>query len=310
MEDELILSEKDRAKLDGIVQRMSFNKESDDAIQFVVNDFKKKYGVKKKEQAVSPQEPSQAKQESTVSQLPSEPSAKVTPSRQPLKPQSEARSLGLDKQSIYNNAARSIVDDAIAKGDITESQVEEQPQVENIFKAIVDSRAKRITPAITPREIAETERIQALRQAQGNAPYLQYELEKSKNRELNLNKRAENEKIWNELQQSIKGTILEAVPEDKRQDKEYLKKLETDLWLNEGVGMDLSGDKRFNDQNFALDAAAGLARGGRGLFRGLQSVVGIEVDQFGIPYEISDALFDDAMRRNTTQFEQDFLRFT
>ena len=79
MEDELILSEKDRAKLDGIVQRMSFNKESDDAIQFVVNDFKKKYGVKKKEQAVSPQEPSLAKQESTVSQLPSEPSAKVTP---------------------------------------------------------------------------------------------------------------------------------------------------------------------------------------------------------------------------------------
>jgi len=306
MEDELILSEKDRAKLDGIVQRMSFNKESDDAIQFVVNDFKKKYGVKKKEQAVSPQEPSLAKQESTVSQLPSEPSAKVTPSRQPLKPQSEARSLGLDKQSIYNNAARSIVDDAIAKGDITESQVEEQPQVENIFKAIVDSRAKRITPAITPREIAETERIQALRQAQGNAPYLQYELEKSKNRELNLNKRAENEKIWNELQQSVKGTILEAVPEDKRQDKEYLKKLETDLWLNEGVGMDLSGDKRFNDQNFAIDAAAALARGGRGIIRGLQSVVGIEVDQFGIPYEISDALFDDEMRRNTTQFEQDF----
>jgi hypothetical protein len=46
------------------------------------------------------------------------------------------------------------------------------------------------------------------------------------------------------------------------------------------------------------------------LFRGLQSVVGIEVDPFGIPYEISDALFDDAMRRNTTQFEQDFLRLS
>ena len=106
MEDELILSEQDRARLDGIVQKMSFNKESDDAIQFVVGDFKKKYGVKKKEQAVSPQEPSRAKQESTASQLPSEPSAKVTPSRQPLKPQSEARSLGLDKQSLYDKAAR------------------------------------------------------------------------------------------------------------------------------------------------------------------------------------------------------------
>ena len=51
MEDELILSEQDRARLDGIVQKMSFNKESDDAIQFVVGDFKKKYGVKKKEKA-------------------------------------------------------------------------------------------------------------------------------------------------------------------------------------------------------------------------------------------------------------------
>ena len=40
--------------------------------------------------------------------------------------------------------------------------------------------------------------------------------------------------------------------------------------------MDLSGDRRFNDQNFALDAAAALARGGRGIIRGLQSVVGIE----------------------------------
>ena len=85
MEDELILSEQDRARLDGIVQKMSFNKESDDAIQFVVGDFKKKYGVKKKEQTVSPQEPSRAKQESTASQLPSGPSAKVTPSRQPLR---------------------------------------------------------------------------------------------------------------------------------------------------------------------------------------------------------------------------------
>jgi hypothetical protein len=306
MEDELILSEQDRARLDGIVQKMSFNKESDDAIQFVVGDFKKKYGVKKKEQAVSPQEPSRAKQESTASQLPSGPSAKATPSRQPLKPQSEARSLGLDKQSIYNNAARSIVDDAIAKGDITEGQVGEQPQVENIFKTIVDNRAKRITPATTPREIAETERIQALQQAQGNAPYLQYELEKSKNRELNLNKKAENDKIWKELQQSVKGTILQAVPEGKKQDKEYLKKLETDLWLNEGVGMDLSGDKRFNDQNFAVDAAASLAKGARGIIKGLQSVVGVDVDPFGIPYKVSDALFDDEMRRNTTQFEQDF----
>jgi hypothetical protein len=301
MEDELILSEKDRAKLDGIVQRMSFNKESDDAIQFVVNDFKKKYGVKKKEQAVSPQEPSQAKQESTASQLPSEPSAKVTPSRQPLKPQSEARSLGLDKRSLYDKAARSVIDGAVSAGDLTQSQLESGQNLESLFGEISRSRAQKNT-ALSP----EVERVQALQQAQNNAPYLQNQLQFAKTKDQNLKQGLESEKLWSDLQRSVKGTILEAVPEDKRQDKEYLKKLETDLWLEEGVGMDLSGDKRFNDQNFALDAAAGLARGGRGLFRGLQSVVGIEVDQFGIPYEISDALFDDAMRRNTTQFEQDF----
>ncbi len=45
MEDELILSEQDRQKLDGIVQQMIDNNESDEDIQFVVNDFKNKYGA-------------------------------------------------------------------------------------------------------------------------------------------------------------------------------------------------------------------------------------------------------------------------
>jgi hypothetical protein len=38
------LSEQSRAKLDGIVQQMTANKESDENIQTVVNDFKQKYG--------------------------------------------------------------------------------------------------------------------------------------------------------------------------------------------------------------------------------------------------------------------------
>lgn len=47
MED-LILLEEDRTRLDGIVQEMIGNNESEDDIQFVVNDFKSKYGKKKK----------------------------------------------------------------------------------------------------------------------------------------------------------------------------------------------------------------------------------------------------------------------
>ena len=48
MPDGVVLSEQDRAKLDGIVQKMMSNKESEDNIRFVVDDFKNKYGLKKK----------------------------------------------------------------------------------------------------------------------------------------------------------------------------------------------------------------------------------------------------------------------
>jgi hypothetical protein len=48
MPDGIVLSEQDRAKLDGIVQKMIANKESEDNIRFVVDDFKNKYGLKKK----------------------------------------------------------------------------------------------------------------------------------------------------------------------------------------------------------------------------------------------------------------------
>lgn len=50
MADDLILDEASRTKLDGIVQQMEANQEADADIQFVVSDFKQKYGVKKKRQ--------------------------------------------------------------------------------------------------------------------------------------------------------------------------------------------------------------------------------------------------------------------
>ena len=53
-EEDIILNEQDRAKLDDIVKRMEANKEPEEDIKFVVEDFKKKYGtiepIKKKVQ--------------------------------------------------------------------------------------------------------------------------------------------------------------------------------------------------------------------------------------------------------------------
>lgn len=48
--EDLILSDANRTKLDGIVQQMSQNNEPDENIQAVVGDFKQKYGEKKKPQ--------------------------------------------------------------------------------------------------------------------------------------------------------------------------------------------------------------------------------------------------------------------
>lgn len=49
--DDLVLKENDRAKLDDIVSKMTNNKESDEDINFVVNDFKSKYGTTQDEVA-------------------------------------------------------------------------------------------------------------------------------------------------------------------------------------------------------------------------------------------------------------------
>ena len=71
MPNEKILSEKDRAKLDGIISKMIENKESDEDIQFVVDDFKNKYGtseLKKKDNFGGSPSPSVG----SISQSPSE----------------------------------------------------------------------------------------------------------------------------------------------------------------------------------------------------------------------------------------------
>jgi len=46
---DIILDEESRSKLDGIVSQMQANNESDEDIQFVVNDFKSKYGTSPKQ---------------------------------------------------------------------------------------------------------------------------------------------------------------------------------------------------------------------------------------------------------------------
>ena len=55
-QDSLILDEQSRSKLDGIVQKMVDNKESDADIRFVVGDFKQKYGKKQANVVAAPEE--------------------------------------------------------------------------------------------------------------------------------------------------------------------------------------------------------------------------------------------------------------
>ena len=59
--DTIILPEEKRTQLDGIVQKMIQNKESDESIQMVVGDFKNIHGLKKKDDSGISSEDSQLK---------------------------------------------------------------------------------------------------------------------------------------------------------------------------------------------------------------------------------------------------------
>ncbi len=306
MEDELILSEKDRSRLDGIVSKMVANGESDENIQFVVGDFKKKYGaVKKKDESLFGG--LQDRQESMEAPAPSTSAKTATPSQQPLRkeePKSESRKLGISREGIFNSAALSTIQNAVKSGELSEQEISTlggDPQ--NLFTRIAENRAKNDT-RLSP----EVERAQALKQARGpeNAAFMDQQIQFAKNKDLNLKTEKYLGAIQEDIKTQVKANILQAIPEDRREDPVYLKKVEDDIWLEEGIGLDLTGDRRYNDQNPLLDAAAYLSRGVYSLEKGIKNSIGIDVDRFGIPYEVSDKLFDESMRRNTTQFEQDF----
>jgi hypothetical protein len=141
MEDELILSEKDRQKLDGIVNKMVQNKEPDDAINFVVNDFKGKYGVKKKE-------PSEA--------LPSKPSerpfASATSAKVPAPfgeiPKFEAaprvESPSVDDTPNWYNVAKSALGQTyeIGKSALLKAASYNSPLATPLTREIIDTEAK------------------------------------------------------------------------------------------------------------------------------------------------------------------------
>jgi len=306
MEDELILSEKDRSRLDGIVSKMVANGESDENIQFVVGDFKKKYGaVKKKDESLFGG--LQDRQESMEAPAPSTSAKTATPSQQPLRkeePKSESRKLGISREGIFNSAALSTIQNAVKSGELSEQEISTlggDPQ--NLFTRIAENRAKNDT-RLSP----EVERAQALKQARGpeNAAFMDQQIQFAKNKDLNLKTEKYLGAIQEDIKTQVKANVLQAIPEDRREDPVYLKKVEDDIWLEEGIGLDLTGDRRYNDQNPLLDAAAYLSRGVYSLEKGIKNSIGIDVDRFGIPYEVSDKLFDESMRRNTTQFEQDF----
>lgn len=92
---EPVLKEQDRTKLDGIVEQMKANKESDESIQLVVNDFKTKYATKSEKPAETA-EPVKKKETSNLAVSPSgsletkpQPEKSSTPSESDTQPAPE-----------------------------------------------------------------------------------------------------------------------------------------------------------------------------------------------------------------------------
>ena len=319
MEDELILSEKDIAKLDGIVQKMISRGDKKEVIQLVVNDFKSIYGVKKKESDTpSPSTPSRAKMESTVAPSVGRGVENRMPSTSVSKPiKSEGARLGIDKNQIYNNAAVELVRENIQGGYITEEEVASLSTTpDKLFNTIADRRTQEALKFRS--KSPEEEAIEAARQnweRRGGAPVslkgksvdpFAPQARATEKKFEDIVRERQTAEVNAGLQTQAKRQILELIPEDKRNDKEYLKKVEKDLFVNQGIALDLSGDKRYNDQNIFKDFIYSLGEGVGALDYGIRSAVGIEIDHFGLPLEASRQLQKKAFNLNTTKFEQDF----
>jgi hypothetical protein len=95
-EQEPILKDQDRTKLDGIVQQMVSNKESDENIQAVVNDFKKKYAVK-------PETSEPVKKKEETSTLAVSPSGSLEKTPPPAKQPAPSVSDGQFTETIFDS---------------------------------------------------------------------------------------------------------------------------------------------------------------------------------------------------------------
>jgi hypothetical protein len=128
--DDLILNEKDRAKLDNIVGKMVANKESDADIQFVVDDFKSKYGLKKKEPTQSDLASGESLSPSTEVKSPKIEAADETP----IKPVSI-----LDRYKVESSTDK--YKTLVPKAEITQTREEVKPEVASKLKKEIEVKA-------------------------------------------------------------------------------------------------------------------------------------------------------------------------
>jgi hypothetical protein len=319
MEDQLILSEKDKLKLDDIVRKMISNKESDANIQFVVDDYKKLYGVKKKESTTpTPSTSSEGRKESMAVPSAGRGVQKPMPSTSASETTKNAGDrYGINRNEIYNSAALKVVREGIDNGYITSDEVESLSKTPNkIFETITERRTQEALK-FRPKS-PEEDAIEAARQSferRGGATLnlkgkevdpFSTQLQTTQKKFEDVVRSQQTSQVNSRLQDFTKQEILDKLPEDKRNDKEYLKKVENDLFINQGISLDLSGDKRYNDQNIFKDFVYNLASGIGNLDYGIRSAIGVEVDSFGLPLESSRQLQQKEFNLNTTKFEQDF----
>jgi hypothetical protein len=237
------------------------------------------------------------------SQFLGEPSASDTSRKQ-----TEAERIGIDKTKLYQDAAMSIIRQGVESGDISEDVVvKNSNQPENIFLAVASARAAK-DKTVSP----EQERAAALlqnRQRSGEvtAP-LESELKTLTQRNEQQKVERQNQQLQAEIQQKVKQAVINSIPEDKVGDKEYIQKIEDDLFLNQGLALDITGDRKINDQGVASDAISSLAAGLGSLNLGFRSVTDKIVGAFGIPVntELPKTLLDESRRNAITTFEQDF----
>jgi len=178
MPDGKILSEQNRAKLDGIVQKMIQNKESEESISFVVNDFKSKYGEKKKDGTNAPSSSSTIQKPISESETQTKNGSSGTPNQSKFRLAGEKQQLPKESGDLYTLKPNSTEVVQSVENTLNRPIIYDKEQKKILSDKDIELKSKELLDAVNT--VSEDVAIQNLEDAKNDTQAIDYAREGGK----------------------------------------------------------------------------------------------------------------------------------